>query len=386
MKSNQQTQPKSFRVRMMINVIYSLVITCLIEVFLVGNLARVAVYLAEAQSQRGVMLSIASIETIVVLLFVLLGIGIFVLVFWLLTRSSFRYIRQLTDAVRSISSGDLDTRLEIEEDNEFSEIAMNLNTMAGDIRVLMDKERESERSKNELITNVAHDLRTPLTSIIGYLELLSLKKDLPEETRAQYISIAYTKARKLEALIEDLFGFTKLNYGKIAMKVERVDIVKLLSQLMDEFYPNFAEKELQYDLTSNVPSAVISADGTLLARLFDNLINNAIKYGADGKRIDVKIRALPPSRPETVTVSVINYGKVIPAEELPLIFEKFYRTEKSRSSQTGGTGLGLAIAKNIVDMHGGSINVESDLKGTRFIVTLKADFDVNREQFENAQA
>lgn len=360
------------------HIIYSAVITCIVEMILVWAFAKNSVRLAESQSTSG--LSISASETIVVLLFVLFGIILFSVIFWLFQRKSYEYIKQIQDAVRNISAGDLNTTLEIQDDNEFSEIAMNLNSMTDDIRDLMDKERESERSKNELITNVAHDLRTPLTSIIGYLELLSNNKDIPEDMRGQYTSIAYSKAKKLEKLIEDLFGFTKLNYGKIAMKIETVDLVKLLSQLMDEFYPNFKDKDLQYDLISNVPQAIISADGNLLARLFDNLINNAIKYGSDGKRIDVRVDA----DEENVQVQVINYGKVIPQEELPYLFEKFYRVEQSRNKHTGGTGLGLAIAKNIVDMHGGTINVESDLKGTRFIVKLKVHLDLNKEQFESS--
>ena len=241
----------------------------------------------------------------------------------------------------------------------------------------MDKERESERTKNELITNVAHDLRTPLTSIIGYLELLSNGASLSPEMQKKYIDIVYIKAKRLEKLIEDLFGFTKMNYGKISMNVGKVDIVKLLGQLLEEFYPSFADKDLTYELTSNVPALTITADGNLLARLFDNLINNAIKYGAEGKKVLVKVNA----ESEIVTVSVVNFGYVIPPEELPLIFNKFYRVEHSRSSTTGGTGLGLAIAKNIVDMHGGTITVTSDLNGTVFSVKLKINFDVNRENF-----
>jgi len=262
-------------------------------------------------------------------------------------------------------------------DDEFSDMAANLNRMVEELRELMDKEREAERTKNELITNVAHDLRTPLTSIIGYLELLSGPVNLPPEMQKKYIDITYTKAKRLQKLIEDLFGFTKLNYGKISMRVSKVDLIKLLSQLLEEFYPNFMEKGLAYELQSNVPSKVITADGNLLARLFDNLINNAIKYGADGKRILVKVHATNT----VVTVAVTNYGQVIPKEELPLLFEKFYRAEKSRSTNTGGTGLGLAIAKNIVDMHGGTIQVASDLNGTVFTVKLKVDFDINRENF-----
>ena len=146
---------------------------------------------------------------------------------------------------------------------------------------------------------------------------------------------------------------------------------------MEEAYPNFVDKGLSYDLQSNVPVQIITADGNLLARLFDNLIGNAIKYGADGKRVLVQIRA----EEEFVTVSVTNYGYVIPAEELPLIFNKFYRVEQSRSSSTGGTGLGLAIAKEIVDMHGGTIAVSSDLNGTVFTVRLQVHFDINREKF-----
>lgn len=161
------------------------------------------------------------------------------------------------------------------------------------------------------------------------------------------------------------------------MKVSKVDIVKLLSQLLEEFYPNFMDKNLAYELQSDVPAKTISADGNLLARLFDNLINNAIKYGAEGKKILVKIQ----SGESIVTVSVTNYGYVIPKDELPLLFEKFYRVEQSRSTNTGGTGLGLAIAKNIVDMHGGTIGVTSDLNGTVFTVRLQVDFDINKEHF-----
>ena len=256
-------------------------------------------------------------------------------------------------------------------------MAANLNKMVEELKELMDKERESERTKNELITNVAHDLRTPLTSIIGYLELLSGDVKLDPELQKKYINIAYVKTKRLEKLIEDLFGFTNMNNGKLTMHVAQVDVVKLLSQLLEEFYPSFVDKNLSYELQSNVPAKVITADGNLLARLFDNLINNAIKYGADGKRIMVKLHA----DDEIVTVSVINYGYVIPADELPLIFNKFYRVEQSRSTNTGGTGLGLAISKNIVDMHGGTITVTSDLSGTVFTVKLKVNFDVNKENF-----
>ena len=368
---------RRFRTRVITNIFYSAVVTVLIEVFLVTNVSLIATYMDNAGIDNFFISILVSFDVVVILMYVLFGILVFTVTFMILQEKSLRYITKISDAMQNISEGDLNVTVEVEGDDEFSSMAANLNKMVEALKELMDKERESERTKNELITNVAHDLRTPLTSIIGYLELLSGDVKLEPEIQKKYINIAYVKTKRLEKLIEDLFGFTKMNYGKLSMHVGQVDVVKLLSQLLEEFYPSFVDKNLSYELQSNVPVKVITADGNLLARLFDNLINNAIKYGADGKRIMVKLHA----DDEIVTVSVINYGYVIPADELPLIFNKFYRVEQSRSTNTGGTGLGLAISKNIVDMHGGTITVTSDLSGTVFTVKLKVNFDVNKENF-----
>jgi len=376
-KKGRSDLSRRFHTRMVTNVIYSTLVTCLVEVFMVFNLSMLAGYAGESQWDNALLAMVYHSDIIIVLGYVLLGIIIFSVTFLLLQERSIAYISHISDAIQNISEGDLNTEVEVLGDDEFASMASNLNKMVADIRRLMDKEREAERTKNELITNVAHDLRTPLTSIIGYLELLSAKTILPPEIQHKYIDIAYSKAKRLEKLIEDLFGFTKLNYGKISMHVGKVDLIKLLSQLLEEAYPSFADKNLSYELQSNVPAKIITADGNLLARLFDNLINNAIKYGADGKRILVKVHAGKKS----VQISVTNYGYVIPPAELPLIFDKFYRVEQSRATHTGGTGLGLAIAKNVVDMHGGDINVKSDLNGTVFTVTLQVDFDINKENF-----
>ena len=366
-----------YHTRVVVNIIYSTVVACMVMVFLVTNLSMIGQYAAERGMENRLVLLFYRPGTMIVLLYVLLGIGVFSVSFLLLQSRSMRYISRISSAMREIAEGDLNITLDVEGDDEFADMAENLNNMVEELRQLMDRERESERTKNELITNVAHDLRTPLTSIIGYLELLSGPVKLNEEMQKKYLDITYKKSKRLQKLIEDLFGFTKLNYGKISMKVSKVDIVKLLSQMLEEFYPNFMEKNLAYELQSNVTAKVITADGNLLARLFDNLINNAIKYGSEGKKIIVKVDATDT----VVTVSVTNFGYVIPKEELPLLFEKFYRVEQSRSVNTGGTGLGLAIAKNIVDMHGGTIGVTSDLNGTVFTVKLKVDFDINRENF-----
>lgn len=368
---------RRFYARVIANIFYSAVVAVLVEIFLVTNVSLVASYMRNTQRDNAFVELLTSFDVVIILIYIVMGIGIFAVTFLLLQDKSMRYIGRISDAMISISQGDLNVTVDIEGDDEFSVMADSLNKMVGELKELMDKEREAERTKNELITNIAHDLRTPLTSITGYLELLSGDGCPDPDLQKKYIGIAYVKTKRLEKLIEDLFGFTKLNYGKISMQVSRVDVIKLLSQLLEEFYPSFVDKNLSYELQSNVPAYTISADGNLLARLFDNLINNAIKYGADGKRILVKVH----SEDELVTIQVINYGYVIPADELPLIFNKFYRVEQSRSTNTGGTGLGLAIAKNIVDMHGGTIDVTSDLSGTVFTVKLQVNFDINKENF-----
>ena len=366
-----------FHTRVIANIFYSAIVTVLIEIFLVTNVSLIASYMRGTQKDNAFLEMLTSFDVVVIIIYVVFGIGIFAVTFLLLQEKSMRYIGRISDAMQRISEGDLNITVDLEGDDEFSVMAASLNKMVGDLRDLMDKEREAERTKNELITNIAHDLRTPLTSIIGYLELLSKDGVIDQELQKKYIGIAYVKTKRLEKLIEDLFGFTKLNYGKISMNVSKVDVIKLLSQLLEEFYPSFMDKNLSYELQSNVPVQIVSADANLLARLFDNLINNAIKYGADGKRILVKVHGSE----DLVSIQVVNYGYVIPEEELPLIFNKFYRVEQSRSTNTGGTGLGLAISKSIVDMHGGTIHVSSDLSGTVFTVKLKTNFDVNKENF-----
>ena len=252
-----------------------------------------------------------------------------------------------------------------------------VNTLLRDFYAKKSEFGQEQRAMAQVLTNISHDIRTPLTSVIGYLELLKNDTVLPAEKKKEYIRVTYNKAKHLEPLIEDLFGFTKLNYGKVTMNVSQVDILQLLTQLLDEFYPNFADSDMHYEIHSNVRSIPVNGDGNLLARLFENLIGNAIKYGREGKVVNVHAVL----NGEVVTVSVINYGYVIPENEIRHIFDKFYRVDQARSSSTGGTGLGLAIAKNIVEMHGGSIGARSDLNGTVFEVRLRTDFDIARENF-----
>lgn len=298
------------------------------------------------------------------------GIVLFITYFLLLTQKFVIYIKKIASGINEISMGNFDNRIIIKNEDEFALIAEKLNHMADDIKEIMENKRRSEYAKNELITSVAHDLRTPLTSIIGYLDLVS-NKELPPDIQKNYISIAYNKSKRLENLIEDLFTYTKFNFGEVKAIYAPVDMVKLINQLLDEFYPSFAENNLEYEYNTHLPIAVIMADGDLLARAFANLISNAIKYGRDGRYILLNLEE--SGNGDGILLTVKNYGNIISPKDLEQIFERFYRIESSRSSETGGSGLGLAIAKSIIEMHRGRIWAESDATGTKFNVELKRE-------------
>lgn len=299
----------------------------------------------------------------------------FVFYYLLFTRKFTRYLGEITDSIQEISAGNFDVEISVRHEDELSMIAEGLNKMTGDIKFMMENERNMEYAKNELITSVAHDLRTPLTSIIGYLGLVSGNEKLDMETRMHYVEIAYDKSKRLERLIEDLFSFTKVSFGQITLRKTTVDMVKLTEQLLDEFYPSIQEAGLTMDFSSNEKQIPLEVDGDLMARAVANLISNAVKYGRDGKILRVELK----NTPIALKLMVTNYGRLIPGAELEHIFDKFYRVESSRSTDTGGTGLGLAITRNIVRMHNGTIHVKSDSGGTVFTVTLYYNPEDNPE-------
>ncbi len=295
-----------------------------------------------------------------------LGTAVFLIVFSLLQGRQMRYLRQIVNAMRDISAGDFDRTVPVEGDNELSEIALLLNRTTEEMRGVIAARDASEQTKNDLITNVAHDLRTPLTSVIGYLDLLQDHPELPDEKKREYLGIACDKARHLQDLIEELFGFTKLGHGELQIHRTPMDLKELLEQLLTELWPVFSQNGMVCEFRCREPLPILG-DGTLLARLFDNLLGNAIKYGAEGKKIIVEAKAAG----DAAVVRVINYGKVIAPEAQEHLFDRFYRAEASRNSGTGGTGLGLAIARNIAQMHGGSVTVQSSLEeGTVFEVRI----------------
>ena len=225
--------------------------------------------------------------------------------------------------------------------------------------------RAAEQRKNDLIVYLAHDLKTPLTSVIGYLNLLFDEPDISAATKARYTGIALEKAERLEELINDFFDITRFNLTTLTLDMENTNLSMMLEQIAFEFRPLLAEKELEIvtELESNVN---IMCDRDKLERVFDNLLRNAINYSYNGTKIILSMKR----DNDNVRIVVSNVGKTILPEKLARIFEQFYRVDSSRSTSTGGSGLGLAIAKEIVELHGGTIEAASADEKIVFTLTL----------------
>lgn len=297
----------------------------------------------------------------------IISIFFFCVYYIILTAPMVSYLREILNGVERIKNGDLETEIPIRSGGELTELSLAINTMRLELKTTRAKEREAVHIKDELITNVAHDLRTPLTSVIGYLDLLRTQEQLPKETERKYVNIAYEKASRMDGLVTDLFDFTRYEKNKVQISKTRLELKQFMEQIIDEFYPSMTEQNLECYTVFCPERVYIDGDGELLARAFGNLMGNAIKYGTEGKQIRVEVNAFP--KLHSARVAIINYGKIIPRRELEHIFDKFYRGDSARST-TGGTGLGLAIAKNVLEMHGGTITARSDEQGTIFEAML----------------
>ena len=252
-------------------------------------------------------------------------------------------------------------------DGDFLEVEGALNRARDCERKVQQALRDESHRKDDLVTYLAHDLRTPLASVVGYLSLLQEAPDLPLEQRARFTGVALDKAHRL-ALIEEFFDITRFDFHDIVLTRAYVDLGLLLAQVADEFYPilNEQHKEAQVDICEDL---TVLVDGDKMARVFNNIMKNAVAYSYEGSTITIEARRLGDGG---VRVRFVNQGDPIPEPKLKVIFEKFYRLDAARATNRGGAGLGLAIAKEIVCAHGGTIACESTPEHTIFTIDLPA--------------
>lgn len=248
---------------------------------------------------------------------------------------------------------------------EYAEISAQMAEIKSDIRRQEQLLREETSQKNDLITYLAHDLKTPLTSVIGYLSLLEEAPDMPVQQKARYVHITLDKALRLERLINEFFEITRYNLHQMALEKETVDLSFLLVQLTDEFYPILSAHGNRVRIEDGEGLSLLG-DGEKLARVFNNILKNAVAYSYPDTEILIQcIRG-----EEKLSVCFQNKGRTIPQQKLDAVFEKFYRLDDARNTNTGGAGLGLAIAREIVELHGGSITAQSEDEVTTFTVEL----------------
>ncbi|MEJ2053260.1 MAG: ATP-binding protein [Calditrichaceae bacterium] len=279
-----------------------------------------------------------------------------------------RRLRKMNEVVKQFEDGHYKNRVQFKGTDELSQLSASFNAMADKIESNIEALKETDRLRRELVANVSHDLRSPLAALRGYLETIQMKdKKLNENQRQEYLDILLDTTSGLEKLVEDLFELSKLDAKQIKAHFEPFTIKDLIFDVVAKFKPKAQQKniELKIDVPDGLPQVV--ADVGLIERVLSNLIENSIRYTPENGRINIFV----VRENEHVRVKVADTGQGIEQDQLPHIFERFYRVEKSRAEDTGGSGLGLAIANKIMEVHNSKIDVESKINvGSTFSFEL----------------
>jgi len=283
---------------------------------------------------------------------------IFLLLFYLLTKRIIKYFSVLSEGLDIISKGNFEYRVPVVREDELGALAQNMNKMAEQLAAQKIKEKEAEESKMNLITGVSHDLRTPLTSMIGYLDLLRQRSYLDENEYDRFVNNAFSKAQQLKKLIDDLFIYTRLTSGNMIFAKQRADMRELLEQVLFEFVPIAEEHHAVVRSQIGIQKATVLIDPEQVARILDNLLMNALKYSTTPKFIDIHLS----SNQTSVYLTIANEGERITKEQEAKLFDRFYKTEnmEHHSHLQAGAGLGLAIARQLAERQDGRLTLEYD--------------------------
>ncbi|WP_125704356.1 sensor histidine kinase [Companilactobacillus mishanensis] len=285
-------------------------------------------------------------------------------------------VEKVERELAKIADGDLNQQLHLEVNPRLQGIVNSINSLISNTNNHIAEQRRSEKSKDELITNVSHDIRTPLTSIIGYLGLIESKNYEDLDQILKYTHVAYKKSLEMQNLVNDLFEYTNVQHANSTLSMTKFDMAQMLDQLSADFELEANKRGMEIVVNTSPEKILMTGDTDKLGRVFNNLIMNAFKYGDGTTHLWLEAKQTP----QEVVVRVANNGKPIPKESLDHLFDRFYRVEDSRSKETGGTGLGLAIAQSMVKMHGGQISVESNNDRTAFIIHFPTIKQKNSEE------
>ncbi len=318
-------------------------------------------YVSAAQMVIGSYILGLSIRSIVIILVVSAFVGLFFI--WFITKK----LNVIVLGIRQFQSGNFSARIPVKSRDELDNIGLVFNEMAGTISKNIRELKETDEFRKELISNVSHDLRTPIASIQGYAETLILKKDqLDPEEQSKYLGIIYSSCDKLKKLVSDLFDLSKLQTNQVKLNAEKFSIAELISDIANKYRIISQKKGISINAFLPTENPIVEADITLIDRVLQNLIDNAIKFCKEGDYVNIRIST---DQKGIVEISVADSGEGIKPDELPYIFERYYKSKQYSES----TGLGLAIVKKIIDLHHSVIEVTSQPgKGTAFTFALPA--------------
>ncbi len=283
-----------------------------------------------------------------------------IILFLLLSRRVIKRIEEMNKNVESIAVGKMTGLAEDKSKDELGNLSRNINTMAEMIR-------ESLQNEKNMICNLAHDLRTPITSITGYVELLEKNINLSDQGK-EYVDIIYRKSNELSVQVNDLLEYSVLQFRKKEYLMEEVSLSSLLEQVIIDFIPYLEKEKMTFSYIGNNQPHRYKCNQGLMVRLFENLITNSIKYGKSGGKLDISIE----EQKENIFITFANYGTVLLQEETSCLFQAFYQGENAKEYKTESKGLGLPICKSILDIHGGTIEVvtKPELKKVIFVIKL----------------
>lgn len=361
MKNRKKRRPSQIFNRIMIRFVLACLILPLIlfaALFLAWFISTNTVW----QGNEPLYIFLKKLERLTPIIIVLSLYGGVMILAVVTIKKALRYLDDMVEAAKSLSHPD-DNFIELPE--ELIDMQNELNLAREQALRNIYAANDAVQRKNDLIMYLAHDLKTPLASVIGYLNLLHDEGQISEELRERYLSISLDKAARLEDLINEFFEIARFNLSTITLQYSRINLTRLLEQLTYEFKPMMQEKNLSCRL-GIAEDVMLRCDADKIQRVFDNLLRNAVIYSFENTVIDIAAA----EQNDKLRITFINQGDTIPEEKLERIFEQFYRLDAARSTRSGGAGLGLAIAKQIVELHGGTITARSGQEKTEFVVLL----------------
>ncbi|GKX28934.1 two-component sensor histidine kinase [Vallitalea longa] len=358
---------KSIRFKVVIICIESFLLSAA-TLYIIYQILYINRYKGFVRNVYDILMEYTTIQGLIIFTLVFL----FIIYLLILVSRIIRYIDKISIGVNEIAKGNFDNKIDKISNDELGQLSKNINNMSDQIQNLIKQQQQITESKNYLITGLSHDLKTPLTSIYGYLELINNDKYKDEVELRYYTDIAFRKTIQLKNMIEQLFTYTKYNSSSMKINKVTINVKEMLNQLVVEYYPYFLKQNLECRLKFNEEKYEINADSDLLFRVFENLISNAVRYsGENSKYIDIKIE----SKGGKIYIHFINYDNMIPAYEQQFIFNRFYKIEQARDYDFNSSGLGLNIAKTIVELNNGKIGVVSKDNKTIFTVAFNKLID-----------